>query len=268
MRPERRAARRAAALVAYLLVAGGCLSALSPATAGAQLGTMPIYSLSPASGSTLNLLPSQGSTRVVFQSAPPTSFDMITGITFEVATQNILGQDGTLSDDFNVDYNYIHAGDTIPNYYVTAFRNFNFAGYPPGVYYFQFSAYTYDTHQHVVSPIYWFVWNPSAGTVSAPTPAAPAPAAAPDLSLSKAEAVRDLRYMIRHKSGHRARGLRAHCRRVTASSFSCMPRFRSGHRAYHGHFVVHHEAQPDRTVVWSGYFLGHRSGGASVRWVV
>src|ERR1700712_1250599 len=103
------------------LVVCAVLATLAPATASAQLGVMPISYLSPASGSTLTLLPSQSSTRVVFQSLPATSFDMITGITYEVSSQPILGQDGTLSDDFNVDYNYIHAGDTDPSVYVTSF---------------------------------------------------------------------------------------------------------------------------------------------------
>ena len=232
--------------------------------ASAQLAEMPIYSLSPASGSRLTLLPSQGSTRVVFQSAVPTAFDMITGITFEVASQNILGQDGTLSDDFNVDYNYITAGDTVPGYYVTAFRNFNFnpAYYSPGVYYFQFSAYTYATHQHVASPVFSFVWDPSSGTQATPT-------AGRDLSMSRANALSYLRYMIRHKSGHVPTRLRSHCTQVTSSSFSCSPRFHIGRRAYTGHFTVRHYLGNDGTTVyWTGSFLGRRSGGARVYWVV
>ena len=143
---------------------------LLPATASAQLGQMPIYRLSPASGSTLSLLPAYGATRVVFQSAPTSYFDMITGITFEVASQNVMGRDGTLSDDFNVDYDYIHAGDTDPSVYVTAFRNFNFQGHTPGTYYFQFSAYTYVTHQHLASPVFWFVWDPTAGATGGGAP--------------------------------------------------------------------------------------------------
>ena len=155
----------------WALVGSVCALALAPATAGAQLGQMPIYALSPPSGSTLSLQPSFSSTRVVFQSAPASAFDMIAGITFEVASQNIAGADGTLSDDLNVDYDLIHAGDTDPSIYVTAFRNFNFIGHRPGVYYFQFSGYTYVTHQHVASPVFSFVWDPAAGGASAPAPA-------------------------------------------------------------------------------------------------
>ena len=68
---------------------------------------MPIYALSPTNGSTLTLAPSDGSTRVVFQSEPSSYFDLVTGITIEVSASNALGRDGTLSDDFNVDYNFV-----------------------------------------------------------------------------------------------------------------------------------------------------------------
>ena len=112
-----RVCRRRAGMKLALVVLISVL-VLLPATASAQLGQMPIYRLSPASGSTLSLLPAYGATRVVFQSAPTSYFDMITGITFEVASQNVMGRDGTLSDDFNVDYDYIHAGDTDPSVYV------------------------------------------------------------------------------------------------------------------------------------------------------
>jgi hypothetical protein len=269
MRAKHRNPRRRAGPLALVVICAA-LATFAPATASAQLGVMPIFSLSPPNGSTLTLLPSQGSTRVVFQSLPATSFNMITGITYEVSSQPILGEDGTLSDDFDVDYNYIHTGDTDPSVYVTGIRNWNFAGYAPGTYYFQISAYMFDTFQHVASPVYSFTWNPNAtAPAPAPAPAPAAPAAGPDLSLSTGEALSHLRYLIRHKTRHSPKRLRAGCTRVTSSSFSCTPRFHIGRRAYSGHFTVHNYVGDDGTTVyWTASFVGRRSGGAKVFWLI
>ena len=262
--PDRR--RRVVALVLVLAAL-----IVAPATASAQLGLMPIYALSPASGATLSLMPSSASTRLVFQSEPPAYYDMITGITFEVASQNVVGQDGTLSDDFNVDYDYIHSSDTNPSFYVTALRNFNFLNSAPGTFYYQFSAYTYATHQHLASPVFSFVWDPHSGAATAPvTPTTPAATPTkPDLSMSYADAVHDLRYLIRHRAGRWPTALRARCMRVTTSAFRCVPRFRVGRRAYAGRFVAHHVVGSDGTTVyWTGSFRGHRSGGVPVHWSI
>jgi hypothetical protein len=249
------------AVVAALLVAG-------PARAQ-QLGGMPIYALSPASGSTLSLQPSSSSTRVVFQSAPYTDFDMITGITFEVSSSPLLGADGTLSDDFNVDYNYIHNGDTDPSVYVTALRNWNFLQSQPGIYYLQFSAYTYATHQHVASPVFWFRWDPTA--TAAPTAApAPAPAptpAAPDTSMTRSDAIANLRSMVHRKLGRWPTAVAARCARTSASSFSCRPTFRVGRRGYAGRFAVRRYVGDDGTsVFWTATFSGRRGDGVAVHW--
>ena len=75
----------------------------------------------------------------------------------------------------------------------------------------------------VISPVFSFVWNPTAATT-----APPAPAASADLTMSAHEARDHLRYMVRHKAHHRATHLRSHCTRVDASSFSCRPHFRAG----------------------------------------
>ena len=267
-RSFRRCASHKSVIAILALALCAAVQAGAPSLASAQLGQMPIYELSPASGSRLTLLPTYGSTQVVFKSDPATVYDMIAGITLEVASQNVQGQDGTLSDDFNVDYNVIHAGDTSPGYYLTAFRNFNFdpAYHAPGVYYFQFSGYTYASHQHVASPVFSFVWDPSAAVQTTPTAT---PTTTPSLKMSRANALAYLRYLIRHKSGHRPKRLRPHCTQVTSSSFSCTPTFHSGRRAYSGHFIVRHYVGSDGTTVyWTGYFLGRRSGGAKVYWLI
>ena len=264
-------------LLMFLAIVTGGVS--SPAPAAAQAGVMPIYALSPTNGSTLTLAPSDGSTRVVFQSEPSSYFDLVSGITIEVSASNALGRDGTLSDDFNVDYNFVSPSDSAAqDLYVTSLRHFHFykfdydsqqyiSKYPPGVYYFQFSAYTYGTHQHLISPVFSFVWNPT-GATTTPPPAA-GPTTSSDLTMSAHEARDHLRYMVRHKAHHRATHLRSHCTRVDASSFSCRPHFRAGKRSYRGHFVVHNELGSDGTTIyWSGYFLGHRRGGRAVRWVI
>jgi hypothetical protein len=218
----------------------------------------------------LSLQPSYSSTRVVFQSAPYTDFDMITGITFEVSSSPLLGADGTLSDDFNVDYNYIHNGDTDPSVYVTALRNWNFLQSSPGIYYVQFSAYTFATHQHVASPVFWFRWDPTATAAPAPAPVtAPAntPAPAPDTSMARSDAIADLRWMVRRKLGRWPAIVAARCSRTSASSFSCRPAFRVGRRGYAGRFVVRRAVGADgASVVWSAVFSGRRSDGVAVHW--
>ena len=84
--------------------------------------------------------------------------------------------------------------------------------------------------------------------------------------MTRANAVHYLRVMILRKTGHRPRGLRARCARVTASAFSCRPRFRIGRRAYSGHFTARHIVGSDgATVYWTGSFVGRR-GGKRVFW--
>jgi hypothetical protein len=224
---------------------------------------MPIYSKSPSNGAHLPLTPRQGSTPVVIESWPDQYFDMIAGITLEVSPVSTLGQDGTLSDDFVFDYDYIHQSDTSPGHYITRFQNFRYNN--PGIYYYQFSGFTYS-HERTASPIFYFVYDPSTGE-SAPPPSPAAPPAA-DLSMSKSNAISYLKSLIKEKTHHRARRLSKVCRRTSGRSFTCTARFRAGHGRYAGRFRVKHIQGSDGTIYWTGTFRGHRSGGNRVKWSV
>jgi hypothetical protein len=234
-----------------------------PAAQASAYTPMPIYSMSPTNGTTLPLTPHESSTSVVIQSAPSSYFDMIARIQLEVSPVSTLGQDGTLSDDFVLDYDYLQPSDTEAGYYVTRFHNFRYLN--PGIYYYQFSGYTYG-HDFTASPIYYFVYNPSAG---APAPPASAPAPnPPDLSMSRNEAVQYFQYLVRHKSGHKASHLAKRCRRTSGQSFRCTVHFRSGNRRYAGRFSVRHFEGQDGSVYWTGAFSGHRSRGRHVHWSI
>lgn len=224
---------------------------------------MPIYWKSPANGATLPLTPRYSSTPVVIQSEPSSFFNLLAGIELEVSPVSTLGQDGTLSDDFVLDYDYLKPSDTQIGYYITRFQNFRYLN--PGIYYYQFHGYTYGG-DFTASPIFYFVYDPSAGVT--PPPSQPAPSSSsPDLSMSRSQAIRYLRYLVRHKSGHKASHLAARCRRTSDRSFSCSVRFRGGRR-YTGRFSVRHFQADDGNVYWTGAFKGRRSDGRRVRWSI
>lgn len=236
-----------------------------PAAQASAYTPMPIYSMSPTDGATLALAPHDASTTVVIQSEPSSFFDMIAGIQLEVSPVSTLGQDGTLSNDFVLDYDYLQPSDTQAGYYVARFHNFRYLN--PGIYYYQFSGYTYG-HDFTASPIYYFVYDPSAG-VPAPPSSTPAPSPSPpDLSMSRSEAVQYFQYLVRHKSGHNASHLARRCRRTSGQSFRCTVRFRSGSRRYAGRFSVRHFEGQDGSVYWTGAFSGHRSNGSHVHWSI
>jgi hypothetical protein len=179
-------------LVAFLLaVALG-----SPLSANAVQypvsGQMPIYGLSSPSGSELPLLPAGGVTNIGFQSANYQLFNVAThGIQFKVTSQYITGADGTLSNDFSVDYGPVILSDTDPSLYIVPFHNWRFWGVlVPQTYYYQFDTFVYGTNQHVASPVFSFVWNPYAGTTTPTTPTTPTAPTTPTVpSMSRSEAV-------------------------------------------------------------------------------
>jgi hypothetical protein len=252
--------RKRAAVLKFLLAAAIAWTAIPAAHASAYT-PMPIYSMSPTNGATLPLTPHESSTAVVIQSEPSSFYDMIAGIQLEVSPVSTLGQDGTLSNDFVMDYDYLQPSDTGAGYYLARFHNFRYLN--PGIYYYQFSGYTYG-HDFTASPIYHFVYDPSAGGAAPPasTPAAP------DLSMSRNEAVQYFRYLVRHRSGHKASHLTSSCRRTSDRSFRCSVRFRSGSRRYSGRFSVRHFEGQDGSVYWTGAFSGHRSNGRHVHWSI
>jgi hypothetical protein len=184
-------------------------------------------------------------------------FNLIAGIQFEVSGEHHR-PNGTLSDDFVIDYDYIHRSDSNPNIYVTRLQNFRYLR-PGHLYYFQFSGYTYGG-DFTASPIFYFVYDPAAG--------APATGGGPDLSMSRGNAVHYLRYLIKHKTGRRASRLATSCKSAGASAFNCRARFRSGHRRYAGRFHVEHFQGGDGNLYWRGVFKGHRADGTRVAWTV
>ena len=180
-----------------LLLSTLVVMAAIPITNASAYVEMPIYTLSPANGSHLTWPEGNGSTDVVFTSLPEEYYNLIAGIVFEVSTSNALGRDGTLSDDYVFDYDYIHLGDGQPGEYRTRLQH---QLYTPGVKYFDFWGYTYQ-HEFMKSPVFSFTYEPS--QISAPAPIAPVAA------ISKAQAIEDIKALIKTKTGKPS-----YCRRL------------------------------------------------------
>lgn len=250
------------------LAAAGSLAAVA-ASADAYYA-MPVYGLSPASGSVLPLHPANDRTIVELASEPPPFYDSVSGITVEVSRSLVLGADGTLADDYDVDSEYVYASDGRPGIYRTVLQNFRPLYNSPGRYYFQFSGYT-TSLQFVASPIFYYDLTTSGASPSPPS--SPSPPAAPDTSMSVSQARSYLVTLVRAHTHHSPRHLHRSCRRTSASSFACAARFTGGRRRYSGTFHFLH-ANRDGAVVWYGDFSGrsarrscHSSGcRRRVRW--
>jgi hypothetical protein len=240
----RRWARARPGLHLALIVFAVMLAA--PTSSALAYYQMPIYGLSPANGSTLPLHPANNNTVVEIQSEPPPYYDLIAGLTVEVSRSTALGADGTLSDDNNVDSEYVYPSDGRPGIYRTTLQNFRPLYNSPGRYFFQFSGYT-SSHQFVASPIYYY---DLVNSLAAPTGL--------DTSMSKADAFGYIKALVKEHTHHRAARLHRSCRRTSASSFACSARFWGGSLKYSGHFRFKHAVEGGK-VVWLGRFRGRKA---------
>jgi hypothetical protein len=207
----------------FVLAAVASLAIATPA-ASAQAEPLAVTSTVPAEGTTYAPLTTPGGGGFRFELKSPTT--KITGMYVEVATQNSpLGQDGTLADDFRVDFFSLFESDAYPGTYVGASNHVPNGGWwtsRPGTYYWQARAtyIDYSTSpsqlKTVISPIYTL-------TIAAPPPPAP-PAQPPPSSDGDdsngyyfegiSEAKRVLRSVLRKAYGSRfsrRRAYRASC---------------------------------------------------------
>lgn len=160
----------------------------------------------------------------------------------EVSTQNIPGQDGTLAQDFVVDFFPLGESDAFPD----LFRGTS-GGLPrgawwtsrAGVYYWQVQASYRDwAADPAVGPLKYMKTPVYELTIAVPTPVAPAPASSPQQPASSAEPSPTREPLLRLSTAKsRARNLivrrykvkkpRVSCERTERSAFDCDVRWRS-----------------------------------------
>ena len=242
------AMRVARALLAITLVFSLWAALATGQARAATAYAMPVYGLSLANGSTLGLKPSEGSTELFLTTEDSSYWNLVAGMTFEVATANVGGGDSTLSDDYNIDYDFAQQADGFSNRFKFRIHNFRFL--TAGTYYFQFSGYNVYG-QHLVSPVFYFVFDPNAGGL--------------DLTIKRAQATSYMRYLIKANSKHAAKHLRATCDPVNYTSLSCYAHFNAGAKTYQGKFVVANIDLGDGKLYFTAKFKGEAARFSCLR---
>jgi secreted trypsin-like serine protease len=100
-------------------------------------------------------------------------------------------------------------------------------------------------------------------TGSTSTTATPKASTQPNSSgvrVGKGQATALLTSLVRHKTGHPARGLRITCKSTGSSQTQCKAGFRSGGSAYKGIYRLAVEGQADGSMKWAEWFAGTRRG--------
>jgi hypothetical protein len=250
---------RLAPLLAILVV-------LVAAPAASGYYQMPIYSLSPANGSTFLLHPPAGYTRINFTSLGHGTYSDFPGdFSITVRRDARLGADGTLSDDSGqIESGAVTATDASSNSYSATLRQqkrvVDYIHYDyPGKYYFQFKGrYNYSSgYAPVASPIFYYNLVDSISAPSAP--------GGVSLYMSSGNARVYLKRLIKEHFHRRARHLHAKCKRTSDHSFRCSARFWRGKKyQYRGRFRFRHGIQDD-DVVWYGTFKGARARRSCLR---
>jgi hypothetical protein len=225
----------------YLVVALFSLLAL-PSLASASFTPMPVTAVLPANGSTLASASGARPFEVDLSSIVP-----ITAIGrtmyVEVSTQNVPGQDGSLADDYNVDFFALYQSDATPSAYRgTADTNL---WATPGVYYWQAKIDYLDLS---TSPYTAVDWLSPVYVIVVPVPPAPVPVAAvpvvtplaptyDDSADTYRMTLADLANDVPGTIAHHARGARnvtRSCTRVTAQTFRCSVNWNDNVAAYAG----------------------------------
>ncbi len=199
-------------------------------------------------------------------SSPPATVPFLV---LEVSRQNIPGQDGTLADDFRVDYELLYRSDAYP----TQFRARTSPASPwlaqPGTYYWQASYSNYTTGCNpcvYVTPVRSIQITPRPQPPQPqPVPTVPTQQPSPDLMMRTSDAQYYVRTMIRRKTGRSPRGLRYRCARLTSRSFRCRPSWYDSRYAFAGTAVFRHFLGSDREVYASVSFSGLRASRSCVR---
>jgi hypothetical protein len=171
----------------------------------------------------------------------------------EVATQNVPGRDGTLSDEYMTDFFSLDESSAVPGLYSTTPTAGSWMD-TPGTYYWQMHALTFDRQgncQAVKSPVYTLTVTatpppvpPATITASPPqtTTTAPLPPL-PRLTLVNARSY--AASMVRQHT-HRTPHVNVPCSRVDAWTLHCSPSWIAGGSSYRA----------------TGEFETFRSGGA------
>ena len=165
----------------------------------------------------------------------------------EVSTQNVPGQDGTLADDYRVDFVGLNRSDANPAVFSGNFNALLWAT-KPGTYYWQASATVVNSGgfglDTLESPVYTIVVTspPAPPVVVVPSPPPPAPPPAVDDSsgggtlsyrMTLSDAAYDAAFVI---SKHDAAGghLKRSCTRIGRTSFKCTVSWRDLRFAFAG----------------------------------
>lgn len=200
--------------------------------AQASAATKPfgVESISPADGATVAPSSPLPVTLVSNQAAAAWSGPYYPGLMWvELATAPTLGQDGTLASEFTIGTSTLTRGDAFPS---------NFSGsiltYPvltPGTYYWQAHYTVLETAPMLVetntytSPVFRIV-------VGAPQTQAPPPSSVSGGSpwMTRNQAIRHARAIIRDETGQKAHGFKRNCRRRGDVTFECRVSWRTTRR--------------------------------------
>lgn len=186
--------------------------ALAPAATAVTVG-IDVTPLAPADGGSYTQSdPANGYATVSFSALWSSS--RATTLFVEVDNQNVQGQDGTLANDpqYHVGQGSLSRGDADPTRWTG-----NVSGtFPttPGTYYFQY--YTYGANEECGTPGGTCILASRVFTIRTAGKAVEQPP-----SWSLANAIANIRPVIRHATSHTPSGLRRACSRQTSQSFSC-----------------------------------------------
>jgi hypothetical protein len=238
-----------------------CLAGASPAHAD-EMRSLPLTSLQPADGLSVvadDYPLAKDEQMLDFVVDTPFASPKPSQLVLEVASQNIPGQDGTLANDFQEDYNVIYPSDAFPTVY--KFRTAYYDAWlgTPGVHYWQIYATVYDFSSGC-DPCHYTTPTRTITVMPRPTPAAPVPAPAtqqpttqqpttePPIQQPTSTAKRYVLYLgvaVRRakayiKSHRNARNPTAKCRKVSSGNAVCTVRWKSrGHRRSARLDVIH-----------------------------
>lgn len=179
----------------------------SPASAA----PLPVYAVSPPNGITL-----RPSNKIQFS----VQSDRGRGsLNVEVSRSRVLGQDGTLANDFIVGSVPLFESDATPGKYTGATISDGW-GLTPGTYYWQIAARDVASLTYITSPTYKL-------TIGTPVAV-----------FRLAEANRAALGIIRKRAGREPRGLHRDCTRASSTTFSCSTRWRDSRYRWRGALAI------------------------------
>lgn len=197
-----------------------------------------VASITPAPGQLTSMnIPIYGTGSQEIEVVIPDRPGLTTGLTVEIASANVAGQDGTLADDYRVagTYGGLTPRDSNPAAYRGSVSSSAWSN--PGTYYLQLSARGYypscpggptESSCIYISPVYTYtVVSPA--PPAAPAPTAPAgtsgvsstPEAIPSPFLSLSETRSTIRRIIRSRARRQPQNLKYGCSREDDATFTC-----------------------------------------------